>query len=329
MKRLRSWRYFRRNLCPKGRFRRFTTIANATTSSSLQPGTTLNVLKLDPNESTVIDMLNIEEKLFRLTPSIGGNWVILCPGAVPSSIVMGISARQNELLVKPLVVKDDIPVIKRFTGGGTVFVDENTVFISFILNEGVPLQGKGSSEKGPSQSNSALIKEPVKLYPRDIMDWTSTIYSDVFNDSNILNRKKAKFELLEHDYIIRAPQSKTAEIRKFGGNAQSITKGRFVHHTSFLWNFEESNMKYLQNPSKAPEYRKKRNHGEFLTTLKTNVNEHVTKEVFFDQVVQSLIASDCSTLTTVREWTMHDRSFQELLSESKKQCTTKLLDVEV
>lgn len=43
--------------------------------------------------------------------------------------------------------------------------------------------------------------------------------------------------------------------RKFGGNAQSITKTRWIHHTSFLWDYEVKTMAYLKLPARAPEYR--------------------------------------------------------------------------
>jgi lipoate-protein ligase A len=43
--------------------------------------------------------------------------------------------------------------------------------------------------------------------------------------------------------------------RKFGGNAQSITRNRWIHHTSFLWDYEVRNMAYLKRPARAPEYR--------------------------------------------------------------------------
>lgn len=38
--------------------------------------------------------------------------------------------------------------------------------------------------------------------------------------------------------------------QQFGGNAQAITKGRWLHHTSFLWDFDPANMLYLQMPDK-------------------------------------------------------------------------------
>ena len=42
---------------------------------------------------------------------------------------------------------------------------------------------------------------------------------------------------------------------KFGGSAQSITKDRWLHHTSFLWDYHMPRMAYLKIPKRAPEYR--------------------------------------------------------------------------
>ena len=43
--------------------------------------------------------------------------------------------------------------------------------------------------------------------------------------------------------------------RKFGGNAQAITKDRWLHHTSFLWDYQQDRMALLKLPARAPEYR--------------------------------------------------------------------------
>lgn len=45
----------------------------------------------------------------------------------------------------------------------------------------------------------------------------------------------------------------------------ALTKGRWVHHTSWLWDFDSSDMECLSIPSKIPDYRRGRNHDEFLT----------------------------------------------------------------
>jgi hypothetical protein len=55
---------------------------------------------------------------------------------------------------------------------------------------------------------------------------------------------------------------------KFGGNAQALSKKRWLHHTSLLWSFDENRMRrMLKQPARAPEYRGGREHGSFLTSL--------------------------------------------------------------
>lgn len=71
-----------------------------------------------------------------------------------------------------------------------------------------------------------------------------------------------QFKLREHDYVFgdkKVQQSRrnnttyytlltrviSPRLTQFGGNAQSITKDRWVHHTSFLWDFDPANMDYL------------------------------------------------------------------------------------
>lgn len=51
-----------------------------------------------------------------------------------------------------------VPLIKRFTGGGTVVVDNNTIFTSLIMT-------------GPT----ALPQVPC--YPRPIMQWTEQLFA--------------------------------------------------------------------------------------------------------------------------------------------------------
>lgn len=65
-----------------------------------------------------------------------------------------------ELLEIGSVLQDKIPVVKRFSGGGTVIVDHQTVFITFICN------------------TDALPN--VQPYPRPIMSWSGQLYNKVF-----------------------------------------------------------------------------------------------------------------------------------------------------
>lgn len=60
----------------------------------------------------------------------------------------------------PAAVAAGVPVIKRFSGGGTVAVDRDTVFGTLILD-------------------SAALPD-VECYPRPIMAWSEAFYSTVF-----------------------------------------------------------------------------------------------------------------------------------------------------
>lgn len=134
--------------------------------------------------------------------------------------------------------RDGIQLIRRYSGGGTVVCDASTLFVSLVMNH---------------------AHVSAKPYPRDIMTWTAdTLYAPLFGRFTA-----AAFALRENDYVFGDA--------KFGGNAQSISRDRWVHHTSFLWDFDSRMMGYLQQPRKQPEYRLNREHGAFLTRLSSYI----------------------------------------------------------
>lgn len=53
---------------------------------------------------------------------------------------------------------------------------------------------------------------------------------------------------------------------------QGISGERFVHHTSFLWDFTPKRMDYLLMPKRVPEYRANRQHDKFLCAMKEFVS---------------------------------------------------------
>ncbi|KAF5186149.1 Biotin/lipoate A/B protein ligase family [Thalictrum thalictroides] len=68
-----------------------------------------------------------------------------------------------ELLELQPVIQDQVPVIQRFSGGGTVIVDPRTIFVTFICNR-----------------DDLLGIQP---YHRPIMNWSSELYKEVFSDT--------------------------------------------------------------------------------------------------------------------------------------------------
>lgn len=141
-------------------------------------------------------------------------------------------------------------MVRRFSGGGTVIVDQGTVFVTFICN--------------------TTAVAGLQPFPRDIMSWTGLLYGKVFHGFG-------EFHLRENDYAFSH--------QKFGGNAQSITKDRWVHHTSFLWDYDMNSMDYLKIPKHAPEYRPARNYTDFLCRMKEYMP---SRSVFTEGIIAAL-----------------------------------------
>lgn len=70
----------------------------------------------------------------------------------------GIGGKPEQLVNTDLTSADGIPLLKRYSGGGTVIVSDSVLFVSFIM--------------GP------LIEPSVPPYPRSIMDWSGGFYRD-------------------------------------------------------------------------------------------------------------------------------------------------------
>ena len=188
----------------------------------------------------IFEQLLLEEQLLR---SDERNFLI-CNEGSSKAIVMGISGKVENLVDVEKAKALSSPLIKRYSGGGTVFIDENTLFLSFICNK----------------------KEvSFEAYPEKIMKWSEEIYQKALDLPG--------FALKENDFVIGD--------YKCGGNAQYITKNRFVQHTSFLWSYLPQNMAALLNPSKAPKYREGRDHMSFLCMLKDHLLE---KNSLFEKV---------------------------------------------
>ncbi|KAK3036613.1 hypothetical protein RJ639_030182 [Escallonia herrerae] len=111
----------------------------------------------------ILQQLHLEERLLR---NSSDNWCIINDGTNTPAIVMGLSGKSSELVEIRSVLRDQIPVIRRFTGGGTVIVDHGTIFVTFICNkEAVPT---------------------VQPYPRSIMHWSSLLYNEARNHKEFL-----------------------------------------------------------------------------------------------------------------------------------------------
>lgn len=197
----------------------------------------------------IFEQLQIEEALLR---NDDRNWCLINYGS-PPAIVLGISGAPFELVSSQRFQQKPLPLIRRFSGGGTVIVDHNTYFYTLIGNR------------------SAL---DFACSPQGLMQWTEKIYRPAFSS--------LPFRLVDNDYALGD--------RKFGGNAQYITKDRWVHHSSFLWDFEKRHMDYLLMPKKIPSYRQQRQHQDFLCRLSEYFSD---RDYFARAMVQALEKQFC------------------------------------
>jgi lipoate-protein ligase A len=172
---------------------------------------------------TIHDQLLLEEELLRNT---SGNYILINSGTSPA-IVLGISGKASELIHLDQL-PPSIPLIRRFSGGGTVIVDEETLFITFICNKSL---------------------HAFPPYPEPILRWTAAQLKPTI----------PHLELRDNDFVIGS--------RKCGGNALYIKKDRWLVHTSLLWDYNPSRMQLLKHPPKTPPYRAGRSHDEFLCKL--------------------------------------------------------------
>ena len=209
--------------------------------------------------------LVLEEALLRNSKE---SWCVINDGVEKPHVVMGVSGVAEELLDIPRVKREWVPVLRRFSGGGTVVLDEGSIMSSLIFAEG-HVRG-------------------LPLYPRPIMNWTAGLYAAALKQTQSkipatdrpTGQVSGEFVLNEQDYAYSD--------RKFGGNAQSIVKGRWLHHTSFLWTYDPQRMALLTTPRKQPAYRSNRGHSDFLVTLEEVLGKDA-RPAFVDAVAESLV----------------------------------------
>lgn len=187
------------------------------------------------------EQLLLEEKLLRNCDK----FYCLTNFGAPPAYVLPISAKKEEWIHQA-----PHPIVRRYTGGGGVVIDENTLFVTFI---------------GPT-----TLLEGGAATPASIHRFAEKHFSPYIPG----------FIRKENDYCI--------EDKKIGGNAQYISKNRFVHHTSFLWDFDPKKMAWLKTPPRMPDYRNQRSHDDFLLTLKPLFP---TPSHFFDRLRSALLAN--------------------------------------
>ena len=211
-------------------------------------------LVLTLRNAPIYEQLLLEEYLLKHHP---GNWFIWNE-APPPAIVLGISSALHELVDEAAWLAHPIPIIRRFSGGGTVVLDENTLLATWICN------------------HSAL--PTLSPYPGSICEWVGQLMAPL------------GLQKIEQDFCLGE--------RKVGGNAQYCRPSRWLHHTSFLWDYNPALMNLLKAPLKQPAYRQQRPHLDFCGRLM----EHLPHPALLQETILNQLSTWFDLIpTTLRD----------------------------
>ncbi len=169
-------------------------------------------------------------------------------------VVMGRIGKEEVDIDGINTTRDNIPVLRRSSGGGTVVQGPGCLNYTLVL----------SKDKHPE------LHDLRKSY-----EWISSRVIDALGHAGV----KAYFR------PISDLATGTGE-KKFSGNAQRRGKQYILHHGTILYDFDLSLIsRYLKMPQEIPDYRKARPHTDFVT------NVAIDPKVFKERLAQCFQAS--------------------------------------
>ncbi len=151
-------------------------------------------------------------------------------------IVLGRIGREDLDVNSTAAQKDNIPVLRRSSGGGTVLQGPGCLNYSLVL----------SKQKRPELNDL-----------RQSYTWISLRVVDALRQAGV-----------EAYFRPTSDLATGAGEKKFSGNAQRRGKHYILHHGTILYNFDLSLIsRYLKMPLDIPAYRKGRPHTDFVTNI--------------------------------------------------------------
>lgn len=150
-----------------------------------------------------------------------------------SYIVLGASNNAKDAVVEETTVRDNIVVLKRRTGGQTVMLTPNNIIISAVITD----------------ENVMKPKDVFIRFNDHIMGAIAKNHTVQFSTRGISDIAMGEKKIL--------------------GSSMYRGKGKLFYHA--VLNFNEPSttfQKYLKHPSNEPDYRKGRQHHDFVTSLK-------------------------------------------------------------
>src|SRR5262245_6905461 len=151
----------------------------------------------------------------------GGEVLRVWEWAAPT-VVLGAGCRLAEDVDEAACRADDVPILRRASGGGTVLLGRGCLLYSLVL----------SYQRSP-----------------ELHDLTSSY-------GYILDRIREALADLLPDLEHAGTSDLSWRGRKFSGNAQQRKRTHLLHHGTLLYDFDLGQVgRYLRMPARQPEYR--------------------------------------------------------------------------
>jgi lipoate-protein ligase A len=160
---------------------------------------------------------------------VGGEILRLWEWPRPA-VVLGAGGQIADDVDTAACERDNVPLARRSSGGGTVLLGPGCLLYTLIL----------------SYDRTAELRDIRKSYP-----W-------------ILGRLITALP----NVAVTGPSDLAIDGRKVGGSAQQRKREFLLHHGTLMYDFDLPLIgRYLREPPRQPDYRGRRPHGEFVTNL--------------------------------------------------------------
>jgi lipoate-protein ligase A len=216
---------------------------------------------LDLSFPTPAENLACDEALLDWREKDGGDGILRFWESPETFVVVGYA---NKIAAEVNIARcesDKIPIFRRCSGGGTVLQGPGCLNYALILpiGENSPLSGISGANKYIMDRNLETIQSIAgKSLDIKVQGCTDLAAADEIGD---WRREGAPL-------AGEAPTLPAPVFRKFSGNSQRRHKAFLLFHGTFLLSFNlEAIGKFLIFPSRQPDYRADRSHGDFLRNL--------------------------------------------------------------
>lgn len=196
----------------------------------------------DISLQTPLDNILLDEALFALAEQGELGASLRFWESPQTFIVLGRISKEADDLIMDKVKRDNIPVLRRASGGGTV------------------VQGKGCL------NYSVVLSKEDNLQINDLKQSYGYILGRVIESLRQLN--------ISAEYLPISDLALRDSNKKFSGNAQKRGKKFVLHHGTILYDFNLDLIpRYLAMPKSIPDYRANRIHEEFVTNINISVKD--------------------------------------------------------